>query len=83
MGQVNFKDFFLFLFVFRPSNTPLPHGWESRRDQRGRVYYVDHNTRTTTWQRPTLDMIAAHEQWNSNRSQAMSQWEQRFLYNVC
>jgi atrophin-1 interacting protein 5 (WW domain-containing E3 ubiquitin protein ligase 1) len=57
----------------------LPPGWESRRDPRGRVYYVDHNTRSTTWQRPTTDMIAAHEQWNSNRSQAQHQWEQRFL----
>lgn len=66
----------------RPSNVPLPPGWESRRDPRGRVYYVDHNTRTTTWQRPTADMLAAHEQWESNRSQAMHQWEQRFLYNV-
>ncbi|KAL3077143.1 hypothetical protein niasHS_013132 [Heterodera schachtii] len=64
----------------RPSSMPLPPGWESRRDPRGRVYYVDHNTRTTTWQRPTADMLAAHEQWESNRSQAMHQWEQRFLY---
>jgi len=23
-----------------------------RRDAHGRVYYVDHNTRTTTWERP-------------------------------
>lgn len=54
-----------------------------RRDPRGRVYYVDHNTRTTTWQRPTTDMLAAHEQWQSGRDQAMHQWEQRFLYQVC
>jgi len=32
----------------------LPPGWEERRDQHNRVYYVDHNTRTTTWKRPTL-----------------------------
>uniref|UniRef100_A0A1I7XFG1 HECT-type E3 ubiquitin transferase n=1 Tax=Heterorhabditis bacteriophora TaxID=37862 RepID=A0A1I7XFG1_HETBA len=49
------------------------------RDPRGRVYYVDHNTRTTTWQRPTADMLEAHEQWQSGRDQAMHQWEQRFL----
>lgn len=46
-------------------------GWETRRDQRGRVYYVDHNTRTTTWQRPTTEMLAAHDQWQSGRDQAM------------
>ncbi|KAL9049593.1 MAG: hypothetical protein Q9162_007134 [Coniocarpon cinnabarinum] len=31
----------------------LPGGWERREDNLGRTYYVDHNTRTTTWQRPT------------------------------
>lgn len=53
-----------------------------RRDPRGRVYYVDHNTRTTTWQRPTADMLEAHELWQSNRDQAMHQWEQRYLLQV-
>lgn len=33
----------------------LPPGWERRTDNFGRTYYVDHNTRTTTWKRPTLD----------------------------
>ncbi|XP_027196654.2 WW domain containing E3 ubiquitin protein ligase suppressor of deltex [Dermatophagoides pteronyssinus] len=32
---------------------PLPHGWEIRFDTYGRKYYVDHNTKSTTWQRPT------------------------------
>lgn len=31
---------------------PLPAGWEQRKDPHGRTYYVDHNTRTTTWERP-------------------------------
>jgi len=31
---------------------PLPPGWEMRYDQYGRRYYVDHNTRSTTWERP-------------------------------
>ena len=31
---------------------PLPSGWERRVDHLGRTYYVDHNTRTTTWHRP-------------------------------
>ncbi|XP_018079333.1 NEDD4-like E3 ubiquitin-protein ligase WWP1 isoform X2 [Xenopus laevis] len=31
---------------------PLPTGWEQRKDPHGRTYYVDHNTRTTTWERP-------------------------------
>ncbi|XP_047739146.1 E3 ubiquitin-protein ligase SMURF2 isoform X2 [Hyalella azteca] len=30
----------------------LPEGWEERRTAAGRVYYVDHNNRTTHWERP-------------------------------
>ncbi|XP_012720491.2 NEDD4-like E3 ubiquitin-protein ligase WWP1 isoform X2 [Fundulus heteroclitus] len=35
-----------------PASDPLPPGWEQRKDPHGRTYYVDHNTRTTTWERP-------------------------------
>uniref|UniRef100_A0A8D2LH23 NEDD4-like E3 ubiquitin-protein ligase WWP2 n=1 Tax=Varanus komodoensis TaxID=61221 RepID=A0A8D2LH23_VARKO len=36
---------------------PLPPGWEKRQDN-GRVYYVNHNTRTTQWEDPrTQGMI--------------------------
>ncbi|XP_031619343.1 E3 ubiquitin-protein ligase Su(dx) [Contarinia nasturtii] len=31
----------------------LPGGWEVRLDQYGRRYYVDHNTRSTYWEKPT------------------------------
>ncbi|KAJ8272680.1 hypothetical protein GJAV_G00092140 [Gymnothorax javanicus] len=34
------------------STDALPPGWEQRKDLHGRTYYVDHNTRTTTWERP-------------------------------
>ncbi|KAL0089669.1 hypothetical protein F4703DRAFT_1477075 [Phycomyces blakesleeanus] len=34
-------------------NQNLPTGWERRLDHLGRHYYVDHNTRTTTWKRPS------------------------------
>lgn len=32
--------------------SPLPPGWTRRVDPQGRHYYVDHNTRSTTWQPP-------------------------------
>ena len=35
-----------------PAGVPLPPGWERRIDAQDRTYYVDHNSRTTTWQRP-------------------------------
>ncbi len=37
---------------------PLPSGWERRVDHLGRTYYVDHNTRTTTWNRPSNNQAA-------------------------
>lgn len=34
-------------------HAPLPPGWEAKVDNSsGRTFYVDHNTRTTTWNRP-------------------------------
>lgn len=37
-----------------PANEPrIPEGWEDRRTPDGRVYYVNHVTRTTQWSRPT------------------------------
>jgi hypothetical protein len=36
------------------ASPPLPSGWESRIDQFGRPYFIDHNNKTTTWQRPTI-----------------------------
>nr|XP_033797302.1 NEDD4-like E3 ubiquitin-protein ligase WWP2 isoform X1 [Geotrypetes seraphini] len=52
-------------FLYQPSGTqtdndplgPLPPGWEKRQDN-GRIYYVNHNTRTTQWEDPrTQGMI--------------------------
>lgn len=85
------------LYVFFASATdgslsPVTHlvsppsaSWERRVDDRGRIYYVDHNTRTTTWQRPTMESVRNFEQWQSQRSQlqgAMHQFNQRYLYSV-
>ena len=32
----------------------LPEGWEERRAQNGRTYFVNHFTRSTQWERPTV-----------------------------
>ncbi|CEJ01228.1 Putative E3 ubiquitin-protein ligase [Rhizopus microsporus] len=49
------------------SNEDLPPGWERRVDHLGRPYYVDHNTRTTTWKRPSSR--TAQEQENQTELQ--------------
>jgi E3 ubiquitin-protein ligase NEDD4 len=38
---------------FEDNQGRLPAGWERREDNLGRTYYVDHNTRSTTWNRPS------------------------------
>ncbi|XP_075428021.1 E3 ubiquitin-protein ligase Itchy homolog isoform X2 [Ascaphus truei] len=35
-----------------PNQGPLPPGWEQRVDQQGRMYFVDHVAKRTTWDRP-------------------------------
>ncbi|XP_042351560.1 NEDD4-like E3 ubiquitin-protein ligase WWP2 isoform X1 [Plectropomus leopardus] len=55
-------------FLYQPSGAPvendplgpLPPGWEKRQDN-GRIYFVNHNTRTTQWDDPrTQGMIKEH-----------------------
>jgi len=41
------------LSPFEDAQGRLPAGWERREDNLGRTYYVDHNTRSTSWNRPT------------------------------
>ncbi|KAK7508593.1 hypothetical protein BaRGS_00000159 [Batillaria attramentaria] len=42
------------------ADDPLPTGWEARVDSHGRVFYIDHVNRTTTWQRPLLGTQTVH-----------------------
>lgn len=41
------------LSSFEDAQGRLPAGWERREDNLGRTYYVDHNTRSTSWNRPS------------------------------
>lgn len=39
--------------VLTEDEPPLPTTWEARMDSMGRIFYIDHASRTTSWQRPT------------------------------
>ncbi|KAJ2507674.1 hypothetical protein H4217_008737, partial [Coemansia sp. RSA 1939] len=54
------------------SGDALPQGWEQRIDHLGRVYYVDHNTRTTTWRRPPASGPSQAEPADSERRRHMN-----------
>ncbi|CAG0912721.1 unnamed protein product [Notodromas monacha] len=47
---------------------PLPDHFEARVDSHGRVYYIDHVNRTTTWVRPT---------WNNSRKSRLQVDDER------
>ncbi|XP_058794501.1 transcriptional coactivator YAP1 isoform X1 [Phymastichus coffea] len=38
---------------------PLPHGWEQARTAEGQIYFLNHLTRTTTWEDPRKTAAAA------------------------
>uniref|UniRef100_A0A8C8FYJ2 HECT-type E3 ubiquitin transferase n=1 Tax=Oncorhynchus tshawytscha TaxID=74940 RepID=A0A8C8FYJ2_ONCTS len=55
---------------------PLPPNWEARIDSHGRIFFVDHVNRTTTWQRPT-GPPAPQGLTRSNSIQQMEQLNRR------
>ncbi|XP_011615460.2 E3 ubiquitin-protein ligase HECW1 isoform X2 [Takifugu rubripes] len=54
----------------------LPPNWEARVDTHGRVFYVDHVNRTTTWQRPSS--MCHHGIPRSGSTQQMEQLNRRY-----
>nr|XP_057916028.1 E3 ubiquitin-protein ligase HECW1-like isoform X2 [Doryrhamphus excisus] len=56
----------------------LPPNWEARIDSHGRVFYVDHVNRTTTWQRPNHSGKCHHGIPRSGSSQQMEQLNRRY-----
>ncbi|KAL1955975.1 hypothetical protein VTO42DRAFT_7875 [Malbranchea cinnamomea] len=67
------------LSPFEDSQGRLPAGWERREDNLGRTYYVDHNTRTTTWTRPSLQQN--EQQAQRSQMEANMQMERRAHQN--
>lgn len=58
---------------------PLPSGWERRVDHLGRTYYVDHNTRTTTWNRPSNNQATVAIQAQQDADTARAGHNRRIL----
>ncbi|XP_029003374.1 E3 ubiquitin-protein ligase HECW1-like isoform X2 [Betta splendens] len=56
----------------------LPPNWEARVDSHGRVFYVDHVSRTTTWQRPSHSSKCDHGIPRSGSTQQMEQLNRRY-----
>ncbi|GAA6023843.1 hypothetical protein JCM8202_003652 [Rhodotorula sphaerocarpa] len=52
----------------------LPSGWERRQSPSGRTYFVDHNTKTTTWDDPRLPSL------NSESDQTKRDFRRKLVY---
>ncbi|KAH8254512.1 hypothetical protein KR032_010598 [Drosophila birchii] len=48
------------------SEDSLPEGWEERRTDNGRIYYVNHATKSTQWDRPRHPVGATSPQQRHN-----------------
>ncbi|MBN3324002.1 NEDD4 ligase, partial [Atractosteus spatula] len=59
--------------VFMPTSAGLPPGWEEKQDSKGRTYYVNHNSRTTTWTRPVIQTTTEAVQATSCTSPTVCQ----------
>ena len=55
----------------------LPLGWEERRTDENRPYFIDHHTRTTTWNDPRRNIVPSIPQIPSNLGPLPSGWEMR------
>ncbi|KFW05312.1 E3 ubiquitin-protein ligase NEDD4, partial [Fulmarus glacialis] len=54
--------------VLLPTSSGLPPGWEERQDEKGRSYYIDHNSRTTTWIKPAVQIATETSQLSAAQS---------------
>ncbi|XP_045118388.1 E3 ubiquitin-protein ligase Nedd-4-like isoform X7 [Portunus trituberculatus] len=68
------------------SQSPLPGGWEERQDANGRTYYVNHNARTTQWERPTSsqgnDEQERFQRMESAQNEFRNEFRRRFHISV-
>ncbi|KAK7732802.1 hypothetical protein SLS57_000745 [Botryosphaeria dothidea] len=67
--------------AFEDAQGRLPAGWERREDHLGRTYYVDHNTRQTTWIRPAANVNEAQQrtQMEAQTQQERTRHQNRML----
>lgn len=58
----------------------LPPGWFANMAEDGRIYFIDHNTRSTTWEKPRLLERRPTVEESGDSAQ---QTEQVFVSCVC
>ncbi|XP_066942089.1 uncharacterized protein [Macrobrachium rosenbergii] len=62
----------------QPGEEPLPINWEARIDSHGRIFYIDHVNRTTTWQRPSSSDTTQTQRAQSTDQLQRQQLDRRY-----
>ena len=57
-------------------------GWEARVDSHGRIFYIDHVNRTTTWQRPQVGTLTVQRRPTLS-SEQRQQLDRRSVIYIC
>lgn len=60
------------------NDEPLPSAWEARMDSHGRIFYIDHTTRSTSWQRPGGSGILVGNSGRDQHRQQLDQLDRRY-----
>ncbi|XP_066941811.1 E3 ubiquitin-protein ligase Nedd-4 isoform X12 [Macrobrachium rosenbergii] len=66
------------VLVPNDGQSPLPDGWEERQDANGRTYYVNHNARTTQWERPTSSQGTNEQERYQRLESAQNEFRNEF-----
>lgn len=66
------------VLVPNDGQSPLPEGWEERQDANGRTYFVNHNARTTQWERPTSSQGNNEHERNQRLESAQNEFRNEF-----
>ena len=62
-----------------PGDSGLPEGWEMKFTEAGMVFYIDHNTRTTSWHHPRTPQPLLLDREDSLELQPLPEgWEEKY-----
>ncbi|XP_014667841.1 PREDICTED: E3 ubiquitin-protein ligase NEDD4-like [Priapulus caudatus] len=58
--------------IASPDDVSMPQGWAMQVAQNGRVFFIDHNTRTTTWNDPRTNAPSPRERRRRGRGRGQA-----------
>uniref|UniRef100_H3AL05 HECT-type E3 ubiquitin transferase n=1 Tax=Latimeria chalumnae TaxID=7897 RepID=H3AL05_LATCH len=72
------RDLVVFLNLFANKQLELPRGWEMKHDHQGKAFFVDHNSRSTTFIDPRLPLQSTRPNYSNFKLGPNMFWLPRF-----